>query len=111
LVVFLYRHRKLFGERGRRNLQSIIIIALINLAIGLQGGIDNWAHLGGLVGGLVLGWAIGPVWGLRQETVLGGQPVVEDTRPMGAVQWALALAFLLGLMVIVLGWIALSAAS
>jgi rhomboid protease GluP len=109
LVVFLYRHRRLFGERGRRNLQSIVIIALINLAFGLQGGIDNWAHLGGLVGGLALGWAIGPVWAVRQETILGGQPVVEDQRPLGPGQWAVALAFLLALMVIVLAWTWLSA--
>jgi len=104
LVVFLYRHRKLFGERGRRNLQSIVVIALINLAIGLQGGIDNWAHLGGLIGGLALGWAIGPVWAVRQETILGGQPVVEDQRPMGPVQWAVALLFVLVMMMIVLAW-------
>jgi rhomboid protease GluP len=104
LVVFLYGHRKLFGERGRRNLQSVVVIALINLAIGLQGGIDNWAHLGGLIGGLVLGWAIGPMWAVRQETLLGSQPLVEDQRPLGPVQWALALVFLLALMVIVLAW-------
>ncbi len=104
LAVFLYRHRKLFGERGRRNLQSIVVIALINLALGLQGGIDNWAHLGGLIGGLALGWAIGPVWAIRQETVLGGQPVVEDQRPLGPVQWAVALLFVMVMMVIVLGW-------
>ncbi|MEP7355909.1 MAG: rhomboid family intramembrane serine protease [Anaerolineales bacterium] len=104
LVVFLYRHRKLFGERGRRNLQSIVVIALINLAIGLRGGIDNWAHLGGLVGGLILGWAIGPVWALRQETLLGSQPVVEDTRPLGPVQWLVALGFLMVMLLIVLAW-------
>jgi rhomboid protease GluP len=104
LVVFLYRHRKLFGERGRRNLQSIVVIALINLALGLQGGIDNWGHLGGLIGGLALGWAIGPVWAVRQETLLGGQPVVEDQRPLGPAQWAVALLFLLAMMVIVLAW-------
>lgn len=93
LVIFLYRHRKLFGERGRRNLQSIIVIALINLAIGLSGGIDNWAHLGGLAGGLVLGWFLGPVWTLSLDPMLGGQAVVQDQRPMGAAQWALVLAF------------------
>ena len=94
LAVFLYRHRTLFGERGRRNLQQIVVIALINFAIGLQGGIDNWAHLGGLIGGLTLGWFLGPVWALRQGPLLGAQPVIEDTRPMGPNQWAAVLIFL-----------------
>jgi len=93
LAVFLYRHRKLFGERGRRNLQNIIVIALINFAIGLQGNIDNWAHLGGLVGGLILGGVLGPVWAVSRDPMQGGQPVIVDQQPMGGRQWLLVLAF------------------
>jgi rhomboid protease GluP len=93
LAVFLYRHRKLFGERGRRNLQNIIVIALINFAIGLQGNIDNWAHLGGLVGGLILGGVLGPVWAVSRDPMQGGQAVIVDQQPMGGRQWLLALAF------------------
>jgi rhomboid protease GluP len=93
LAVFLYRHRKLFGERGRRNLQNVVIIALINLLIGLQGNIDNWAHLGGLIGGLILGWVLGPVWAVTWDPMQGGQPVIADQQPMGPRQWVLVLAF------------------
>jgi rhomboid protease GluP len=91
--VFLYRHRKLFGERGRRGLQNIIIIAVLNLAIGLQAGIDDWAHVGGLVGGLILGGVLGPFWALDRNPMQGGQPVIVDQQPMGGREWLLVLAF------------------
>ena len=97
LAVFLYRNRQIFGERGRRNLQNVIIIAAINFLFGLRGGIDNWAHLGGLIGGLILGWFMGPVWAVTWEAMQGGQPSITDTQPLGARQWVLALAFLVGL--------------
>ncbi len=76
--IFLYRHRQLFGERGRRGLQQIIMIAVINLAIGLQGNIDNWAHLGGLLGGLALTWALGPHWRLEPSPLNPGLAMVVD---------------------------------
>ncbi|MGH2522224.1 MAG: rhomboid family intramembrane serine protease [Anaerolineales bacterium] len=104
MAVLLYRNRRVFGERGRRSLQSIIVIALINLAIGLQGGIDNWAHFGGLVGGLLLGWAIGPVWALPEQPALALGPItLEDQQPLTLPRWlgvsafAVALAALTGL--------------
>ena len=76
--VFLYRHRQLFGERGRRGLQQVIFIALINFFIGLQGNIDNWAHLGGLLGGLALSWVLGPAWRVEPAPLAPGQLVVVD---------------------------------
>ena len=76
--IFLYRHRQLFGERGRRGLQQIIMIALINLAIGLQGNIDNWAHVGGLLGGVGLSWALGPAWRLEPAPLNPGQAVIVN---------------------------------
>jgi rhomboid protease GluP len=108
LAVFLYRHRKLFGERGRRNLQNIVVIALINLLIGLQGNIDNWAHLGGLIGGLILGWVLGPVWAVTWDPMQGGQPVIADQQPMEARQWLLALAFAVGVAALALVGVSLT---
>lgn len=66
-AVLLYRNRRLLGERARAGLQNILLIAAVNLFIGLQAGsrIDNWAHLGGLAGGLAMAWALGPVWQLE----------------------------------------------
>jgi rhomboid protease GluP len=59
--VFIYQNRALFGSQTRQALQSIIMVAAINLFIGLSPGIDNWGHIGGLVAGLIFSWLGGPV--------------------------------------------------
>jgi len=41
-------------------LNNVIVIVLINLAMGLSGSIDNWGHLGGLIVGLAFSWFAGP---------------------------------------------------
>ncbi len=67
--VFWYRHRKLFGEAAKQQLRQLVIFAGINFAVGIistlnlgegQVRIDNWGHLGGLLGGLALAWLISP---------------------------------------------------
>lgn len=52
-------------------LQSIAIFVGYNLLYGLKGGIDNSAHIGGLLSGLVFGYAY--VYGIRKEKA--GQPL------------------------------------
>jgi len=69
--VFLYQNRRLLAGRFRSAIGNIIIIAAINLfIIGSLPGIDNWGHIGGLLGGLLFTTIAGPVW------------VVEGIRPM-----------------------------
>ena len=97
--VLLYRNRRVFGERGRRSLQNVVVLVVINLIIGLQGGIDNWAHLGGLMGGLTLGWFIGPLWTLGPEPALGQTPSLTDLQPLAGARWYVVLTFLAGLVV------------
>lgn len=63
--VFLYRNREIFGGSARRALNNIVMIAGINLVIGLSPGIDNWGHLGGLVGGTLFSWLAGPILDLQ----------------------------------------------
>lgn len=70
-AVLLYRNRDLLGEQGRASLQSILLIAGINLLFGFTTTfIDNWGHIGGLVGGLALAWFIGPVWQWPEQAIL-----------------------------------------
>lgn len=62
LAVFYYLNRQVLGQFGRSQLQGMLAIAGINLVIGLaaQGTIDNWGHMGGFVGGALVGWALAP---------------------------------------------------
>ena len=60
--VFLYLNKKLFGKRAQRALSNIVMVAAVNLFIGMSPGIDNWGHIGGLLGGLVFAWMGGPRW-------------------------------------------------
>ena len=63
--VFLYQNRELFGERARAALNRVVTLAVINLVIGLSPGIDNWGHIGGLIGGVLFAWFAGPVLSLE----------------------------------------------
>lgn len=77
-AVFLYQNRKIFGRSAQRALLNLVTIAVINLIIGLQPGIDNWGHIGGLLGGTLFAWFGGPVL-----SVEGVYPdlVLVDSRP------------------------------
>lgn len=70
-AVFLYQHRQLFGAAGRARLRSSMIFMLMNFFLGFtfnaassgtenSVSIGNVAHLGGLLGGVILTWFIGP---------------------------------------------------
>ena len=76
----LYRNQHVLGNT-RRQIRSIVQVIAINLLIGLTPGIDNWAHLGGLVGGVVLGWFSTPLYEVRNrfsETVR----IEDDSSPL-----------------------------
>jgi len=60
--VFLYQNKELFGQRAQRALSNIVMVAAVNLLIGLSPGIDNWGHIGGLIGGLIFAAMGGPRW-------------------------------------------------
>jgi rhomboid protease GluP len=62
--IFLYQNRKLFGKEAGRAMNNIIFVILFNLFIGFSNGglIDNWGHIGGLLGGAMFAWFASPRW-------------------------------------------------
>lgn len=101
LGAFLFVHRRTFGRAATFQLRQIVIVALLNLGLGLVPGIDNWGHLGGLITGSCLTAAVGPslepVWGT--ETM----PRLTDRRPWKTA-WPRAVTALVILMA--LAWVA-----
>ena len=60
--VFLVQNRKLFAGQFRSAIGNVIFVVVVNLFIGLSPMIDNWGHIGGLLGGLIFASFAGPVW-------------------------------------------------
>lgn len=108
--VYLYYHRRLFGSYARVRMQSLIAFGIINLLFGFasslgatQMRVDNWAHIGGLAGGLILAWFISPIFLLRQHPAASGDLLAEDSNPLQRKYWALS-AYITGLLgVLILG--------
>jgi rhomboid protease GluP len=99
--VLLYLNRKLIHD-ARSMLQNIITIGVINLIIGTTGGIDNWGHLGGLLGGLAFGWLGGP---LLDTIPYGAGYALVDKRTRQDVIVAFIVVFLTFTALAVLGFI------
>lgn len=60
--VFFYQNRKIFGGQAKQAIGNAVFIIAVNLFIGLSPGIDNWGHVGGLLGGAMFAWFAGPTW-------------------------------------------------
>ena len=91
-MVYFYHHRALHGAAGRRHLQQLIILMFINLGLGAFSTatgfrIDNAGHIGGLVGGVVLTWFIGPSYQVERDPAADGGYSVVDQNPIG--RWVL----------------------
>ncbi|HKJ39803.1 MAG TPA: rhomboid family intramembrane serine protease [Anaerolineales bacterium] len=72
-AVFLFQNRKLLAGHFRRAIGNVLFIIAINLfLVGSLPGIDNWGHIGGLVGGLMFTWFASPVW-----VIEGIQPYLQ----------------------------------
>ncbi|GAB4503096.1 MAG: rhomboid family intramembrane serine protease [Anaerolineales bacterium] len=94
--IFLYLNRRLFGDQVKAQINNIVFIVVVNLFLGLSPGIDNWAHIGGLLGGLVFAWFAGPRW-----NVAGLFPnfYLEDQRePRQIILGALIVSVLFGVL-------------
>lgn len=100
LATFLYLHRATFGQLGAMQLRQLVFVALINLAMGLTPGIDNWGHVGGLIAGAALSWFLGP----RFSTTLlpDGRPRLLDVRTRHQVSVRIGLAIAVAILLAIL---------
>lgn len=82
-AVFLFRNRRLLAGHFRSAIGNVLFIIAINLfLVGSLPGIDNWGHIGGLIGGLMFTWFASPLWEIE-----GIQPYLQlaDRRSSGEV--------------------------
>jgi rhomboid protease GluP len=82
-AVFLFRNRRILGSGAQRALSNVIFIIVINLMFGgFSAGIDNWGHMGGLLGGTFFAWYAGPLFRVEGGTL--DPHLVDDRDPARA---------------------------
>ena len=83
-------NRQTLGEMARQQLGGLITVIMLNLLIGFSSAnIDNFAHLGGLFGGIVVGALLAPRYYLDARLY---PPVME--RRMRPIGWVGAIGIL-----------------
>lgn len=89
-TVYFLRYRDNFGERGRIIIQNMFLVIAVNLLFGLSVPfIDNWGHMGGLVGGALVALGLLPRYRPPAVVRLGPQPIEEEPRTAMEVGWVL----------------------
>jgi membrane associated rhomboid family serine protease len=85
---FFLRHRAVFGAYGQAQIRSLTTLVLMNLALGLLvPRIDNWAHIGGAIGGYIASRFGGARFEVRQSETLPAviaQPVRSERESLTA---------------------------
>ncbi|XP_030539375.1 RHOMBOID-like protein 10, chloroplastic isoform X2 [Rhodamnia argentea] len=79
MAVYIARHRGLIRD-ANEDLKHIAKVIILNMVIGLScKGIDNWGHVGGLLGGVVTPWVLDPAWKLGHRSS-DGRRIITDTK-------------------------------
>lgn len=69
--IFVLIHRRAFPRNGIPALLWLVLVIGVNLSIGLFiANVDNYAHLGGLLSGCLLGWWFTPLYRLAPNKAL-----------------------------------------
>lgn len=101
--IFILQNRKLLGNRANRALMNVLYVAGINLLIGFSAtGIDNFGHLGGILGGVLFTWFGGPRW--KMEGFFPSIKLIDEREGHGALAGSVAV-LLFFIPLTALGWI------
>jgi rhomboid protease GluP len=104
-MVYFYQHRQLHGAGGRRYLNQLVMLLVLNLSLALLPSrdgfrLDNAAHIGGLIGGIIVAVLIGPLYQVESDPTAPNGLRVVDHNPLP--QWAYkATAYAVGLAVMI----------
>jgi rhomboid protease GluP len=87
-MAYLYSNWRVLGASARMRLRQVLLLAVLNFIVGFAGNatgggfynIDNWAHMGGFIGGALLAFLIGPKYDVRLSADQT-QAYVTDARP------------------------------
>jgi rhomboid protease GluP len=102
-AVFIFQNRPLLGSQANRALMNLVLIAAINLMLGFTTqGVDNYGHLGGLLGGVLFTWFGGPRW--KVEGLYPSLRLIDERQGHGALSGTVAV-LLFFLPLAALGWI------
>jgi len=92
--IFVFMHRRAFRNGGIPALLWLIVVIIGNLSIGFfVPNVDNYAHVGGLLTGCLLGWWFTPLYTLSSDKT------VVDTHSLSR-RWPLALLTIAGTLIL-----------
>jgi membrane associated rhomboid family serine protease len=82
ITIYFLKYSENFGARGRAILNNMLLVIGINLVFGMaQPGIDNWGHMGGLVGGALVTAGLLPTYKRPAVITYGANIMEEEPRP------------------------------
>lgn len=92
LAAYFVAERDVLGSFGRRNLTGILVLMGVQLFYGFgTTGVDNWAHMGGVIAGFPIGLALAPRYQVLRSPF--GTPVgITDTNPLIRRWWVVPVA-------------------